>query len=262
MQSWQIGCILAVAASALACSGGSDPVSIGSNEGRTGESLRDYSAFWDGYLEGGSFPSGSDRVRVQLDGNGQGYLEIGDIQPLPTPTDPEAPYPNDGLSLGVDPDSLLHEGFRYTLRDAVVQEKRIRLSVATWELYTAWCGLQTPYPNPDPGNGELDYSCSIPSVTLFTSPDGKCYVGTPEQCFTCAPGTWEPGPDSTEVNCTQAHYCNGSPNVNQPCACTADGCVSTDNTTLTLDAALDKNGAELTGTLIWNENYTVRLTRH
>jgi hypothetical protein len=251
-----------VASSALACSGGSDPVSIGSNEGKTGESLSDYSAFWDGYLEGGTFPSGSDRVRVQLDADGQGYLEVGDIPPLAPATDPEALYPNDGLSLGVDPDSLLHEGFRYTLRDAAVQEKRIRLSVATWELYTSWCELQTPHANPNPGNGMLDYSCSVLSNTAFTTADGTCYAGLPEQCLTCRPGDFQPGPDSIEVNCNQFHYCNASPNVNQPCACTADGCVSTDNPALALDAALEHDGAELTGTLTWNQNYSVRLTRH
>jgi hypothetical protein len=260
MSKWTLGCMLAAAASTFACAS-EKPVSIGDDSAVTGESLKDYSAFWDGYVEGVTFPSGSDRVRLELDQNGEGYLEIGDIPALAPPTDPTADYPGDGLDLGVDPDTLLHEGFHYTVRNAAVEEKRIRLSVATRELYEDWCELQTSYANQDPGNGAPAYSCAPPSHSGFMY-DGKCYIGTPAppSLDSGAPSGFTPGPDSIEFNCLQAHYCSGSTDQ-QLCSCTADGCVAHDNVALTLDAALDKNGKELTGTLIWTDNSTVRLTR-
>ena len=65
----------------------------------------------------------------------------------------------------------------------------------------------------------------------------------------------------TEMPCVQATYCNYGGNVTGPCACTADGCRAADDSQLTVDAALDQNGKELTGTLVYNDDDTVRLTR-
>jgi hypothetical protein len=262
MKAWQIGGGLLVAASMLACSGGG-PVSLGNNAAKTGETLSDYGASWDGYIEATMLASGSDRIRLQLDETGNGWLQLGDIPLVDPPTDPNAPYPNDPnypqfFPFG-EPDDFVHEGFRYTVKNAVVEEKRIRISIASYEFYNQWCELQTSYPNSDP-NGSPAYACAPPSSTGFQS-NGNCYIGTPVIDPSLPHGTNAvPGPNSTEVNCTQFNYCEG-PVGKTPCTCSADGCVSTDNTVLTLDAALDNNGEDLTGTLVDSYDYTVRLSR-
>jgi hypothetical protein len=263
MKTWQLGGALLAAANALACSGGGEPVNLGNNTVKTGETLSDYGASWDGYIEATMLASGSDRLRLQLDENGHGWLQLGDIPLVDPPTDPNAPYPNDPNYPQYSPfgefDSYLHEGFRYRVKSATVEEKRIRIYVASFEFYEKWCELQTSYPNPDP-NDTPAYACDPPSHTGFHY-DGKCYVGTGVLDPTLPPGSnVTPGPNSTEVNCVQFAYCAGGPGMT-PCTCSADGCVSTDDTVLTLDAALDNNGADLTGTLVDSYDYTVRLSR-
>src|SRR5262245_43042605 len=122
--------LVTLTASALACSSG-DPVSIGKDDGapetpaKTGEFLADYGGSWDGYLEGMTFPNGSDRVRLSLDEEGQGYIEIGDAPLLDPPTDPEEAYPPNPIGpLNPSPDLTLHDGFHYSLRNATVESRR------------------------------------------------------------------------------------------------------------------------------------------
>lgn len=268
MRTWQIGSALALAVALFGCSGG-EPVSIGNDE-KTGESLSDYGASWDGYIEGTTLPSGSDRVRLVLDANGDGYLQLGDMPLLDPPSDAGAPYPNDPnypqyVQFG-DADWFLKEGFRYTVQNANVEQKRIRLSVASWEFYKQWCELQTSYANPDP-NGSPPYNCQpmyVHGVNL--AQDGKCYAGSADDIPPLDPldaPQIPPHYDYSalhEIPCFLSSYCNGGSIT--PCACSADGCTSTDNTQLTLDAALEEGGNELTGTLVFTDNFTVRLTRH
>jgi hypothetical protein len=265
MRTWQIGGAIALAAAAFGCSGG-DPVSIGNDE-KTGESLSDYGAAWDGYIEGTTFRSGSDRVRLVLDTAGNGYLQLGDMPLLDPPTDPNVPYPNDPnyptyVTFG-SPESILHEGFRYTVKNATVEQKRIRLSVATWEFYKQWCELQTSYPNPDP-NGVPPYSCTpLYHDGIAVRQDDKCYSGSSDDLPPPNPTQFPPVYDVSslhEVPCVQPDYCLIAGDA--PCACSAGGCTSTDNTQLTIDAALDQGGNELTGTLVFRDNATVRLSRH
>jgi hypothetical protein len=246
VRKWQVGALVVAATSALACSSG-DPVNIGENhQGKTGESLSDYGAFWDGYVEAVQFSSGSGRLRLQLDEEGHGYLELGDIPLLAPATDPDVPYAPEPF-LGDSPNHYLQEGFRYTVLDTAVEAKRLRLSVAVNEIYGSWCELQTSYPRTDPSQ-ELPFGCIPPSSTGGRR-DGHCYVGNPDD------------PENrTEVGCTQFEYCTGAAE-RQICACTAGGCAARDNRTLTLDAALAANGTELTGTFVWNDTYTARLTR-
>ena len=76
----------------VAC-GGEGPVDIGNDV--TGERLEDYVASWDGYAEAFDFGDGSDRVRIELDANGEGSLTwvIPPLRPSPTRTPGTIPGP-------------------------------------------------------------------------------------------------------------------------------------------------------------------------
>src|SRR5450432_936374 len=83
--------LLCGAGFSAACSGGG-AVNIG-NTAVIGSQLSDYAASWDGYAEAYTFmPDGSDRVRLTIDANGQGTLEVGNAALLPPPTDPNVGY--------------------------------------------------------------------------------------------------------------------------------------------------------------------------
>jgi hypothetical protein len=133
----------ALALTPLACSNEST-VDIGGN---TGSKLSDYAASWDGYAEAFQFESGSDRIRIVLDANGQGTLEVGDGPMLPPP-DPDVGWPPgvtlDGL---VQNQAVLKVGFRYPIQQARVEANRIQLTVTPAELYRPWCQAQTPILN-------------------------------------------------------------------------------------------------------------------
>lgn len=238
--------LVTMAASSLACSSG-DPVSIGKDDqtptAKTGESLADYGGAWDGYLEGAMFAFDSDRVRVTLNDSGEGTLEVGDVPLIDPPTDRDQGYPPDTHDLTSGFDQKLHDGFRYTLRNAKVESRRIQLQIEWAEIYEAWCELQASYlQTTDP---EPVYGCIPPSPDgkLSTSHD-RCFLGDVDN------------PERVEITCTQKSECQGGGGA---CACTEDSCTSNGETARILDAALESDGDELVGTLIgWG---TVRLTR-
>ncbi|MGC4087209.1 MAG: hypothetical protein QM756_04755 [Polyangiaceae bacterium] len=233
-----------LALGAFACSGG-NAVDIGEDHPvKTGATLSDYAAVWDGYAEAYRFPSGSDRVRITLDENGHGYVEFGDQPLLAPPTDPNAGYAN--TLVGTNYFDTLEEGFRYSALFANVQAKRFRLGVENDELMKAWCELQTPVSSNASSSG---YAC-IPNLGWRMPTPGVCIMDT------------DAGP--TEVSCDKALLCG----LGTPCTCTAQSCTVTPPTSLaltatTLDAALENEGNTLTGTLLMGgtERVTVRLER-
>jgi hypothetical protein len=250
-----------LAAPTFACSSG-DTVDLGENEpGRTGEKLSDFAASWDGYAEAHSFESGSDRVRLVLDENGNGYLEIGDAPLLPPPTDPDVGYPPgalEGVSFNYWDKQGLGEGFHYTVVGTVLEASRLRLGVQGEELYDAACALYEPEPSVvPPGTG---YSC-VGANTFNMSPgeNGQCLVQrVTNEAYA-----------EVSVACSKLALCWGL------CVCSADACSAGLSNTLEgastrLDAALTDNGDTLVGTLllpVFDENYdqggriTLRLTR-
>jgi hypothetical protein len=69
--------------------GSDDSVNMGDGEiGYDKSSLASYAATWEGYVEAYTFPSGSDKVRVVLDRDGNGHLEVGEGNMAPPATDP------------------------------------------------------------------------------------------------------------------------------------------------------------------------------
>jgi hypothetical protein len=240
----------------------------------TGSKLSDYAASWDGYAEAYTFmPSGSDRVRLTIDGNGQGTLRFGDGALFPPPTDPNVGYPpptvvvDAGANFDVYGAYTPSEGFVYPIYATQIQINRIQLGVNTDDLYAAWCALQTPVlwswgqvSQPEGGVADVggedggsvvrSYNC-LPN--LGTS--GGCATGC---CLVTADG------QSGAVDCAKLSLCSFPSSV---CTCTATSCagekIATDTPPvqypIALDAALDSTGADLTGTLVLSQN---RITVH
>lgn len=228
----------------LGCGGGSDQVDIGSN----GSQLSDYAATWDGYAEAYQFDQGSDRIRLVIDANGTGTLEVGDAPLLPVPTDPDVGYP-------VDRDLLRDNvqftaGFRYPVHDAHVESRRIRLSISANDLYDAWCAMQTPV---------LDDYNSTPDVHSYSCLPNWGYVVSAPQCTLLMPPNLEPG---LSVDCGKLSLCT----LAHACRCTESACAASPETAQAfIDAALEtgSGGASLVGTLaIGNTTrVTVRMTQ-
>jgi hypothetical protein len=235
--------IAAGALASFACSSG-DPVNIGENDpGKTGEQLSDYAATWDGYAEGYRFASGSDRVRLVLDENGEGYLEVGDAPLFAPATDPDAAYPVEVAEPPLHGYRGLTEGFRYTARFAQVEGARVQVGFVPLELYTSWCELQTPYPSPI-GAG---YNC-LPSGPVNVV-DGACILTTPDG-------------STMEVDCYKVDLCG----LGFVCSCSAEGCGAFDAESLAqapsrLDGALENGGNSFVGSFQELTGVRIRLTR-
>lgn len=236
-----------IALAAFACSS-ADKVDIGENHpAKSGETLSDYAASWDGYVEAYRFPSGSDRVRITLDGNGHGYLEFGDQPLLAPPTDPDVGYANaytGGAPVGFV--ASVEEGFRYSALGARVENERIRLSAQNSELFKAWCGIQTAFQL----TSDADVYACLPGHGFSFTGQGQC--------------TFDTDSGSTPMDCGKLALCSIP---GEPCACTAQGCTvaplaDIDSAPTRLDAALEDGGNSLVGTLVLDgERVMARLQR-
>jgi hypothetical protein len=233
-----------LAMGALACGGGGD-VNIGDDgrepTGSLGESLSDYGGTWEGYIEGYTFPDGSDLVRLTLDEEGNGTLILGnDADPLPAP-DPDAAPPGwDQGAMTIAPAMLL--GYPFEVSSATLQSKRIKLATSEPEPYQEWCSLQTPVLD-EFYTGDPTYRC-VRSVG-YTSTDGvTCHEQDTNEAVPCA-----------KLVCQEM------------CTCTSTACSWTGRTYgPSLDAALDAAGESLVGTLVStlpgaSGSVTVRLER-
>jgi len=245
----RVGTVL-VAVASVACS--QDPVDLGNDTpARTGETLGDYAASWDGYLEAFEFASGSDRVRIMLDENGDGYVEFGDMPLYPPPTNPDVGYPEGYDYPLMDLPRGPVEGFRFTVRGATVEMRRIQLGVESGELYKAWCEIQTPV---------LDEYNSTPEEQFYGCLPNTGGGGGDDGCFIYDPA--DPSA-SIAVDCGKLTLCSFS----GACTCAADGCTTPlpetlESSDVRLDAALEEGGEELAGTLLLGGNrVNVRMIR-
>ncbi|HTQ02403.1 MAG TPA: hypothetical protein VMI54_01055 [Polyangiaceae bacterium] len=226
--------VLALLASAsFGCSGGK-PVDIG--EDAAGAKLADYAANWDGYAENYNFASGSDRVRVSLDANGRGRLEVGADVDYGTPQADVgyAPPPN-GQFEGLGPPRTLFEGYPYSIVGAQVQADRLQFGADGYELFKPWCELQTGYSNP----GLPYYTCDPGTQLSSVSADST-------QC------TEMTSSGSESVDCYKWELCA---QFGRPCTCSSSSCTvdletSLDETENLVDVALTDAGNSLTGTLV------------
>lgn len=223
----------------------------------TGYSLVDYVARWDGYAEAFTFPDGSDRVRLVLNPNGQGTLQVGDAALAPAVTDPALGPPS---VWNVDHSyqyAWLNAGVLYPLYAPNVEARRIRLGANYHDAWRDWCQAQTPFLSERLGG----YTCA-PDLT----------IGDDTGCFYTDATTGA----LVQMDCMKADFCEmtspctcGTRTTPMMCACTSGGCEVPDTTStgaffVKIDAALEDDGASLVGTLAIDDveqRYTIRLTR-
>lgn len=230
-----------------ACSSSGGKVDIGDDKrGTIAQSLADYAGSWDGYVEAYQFPGGTDRVRVTLDGNGQGTLEVGDGPPFAPPSDPTIGYPdpNDPVfadSITLASYALPRPGLSYPVHEAVFESGRIRFSILGSDPIAPWCEMQQSYL--EVGAIPEQYSCIL----------GGGYVQSDVGCFS-GDGSLVPRP---QLDCGQAKTCAGA------CDCTATECHGRQGVEVEshLDGALAAgNGDELVGTLVLPQHIAPRVT--
>jgi hypothetical protein len=239
--------LVVVLAAAWGCAG-NDAVNIGDDQetpkAKTGELLSDYAATWDGYTEAYKFGSGSDRLRIELDDEGNGTVVLGEGVPPPLVTDPN------------DTGFLLAgwvEGFQYSVQNAVVHDKRLQLAFDAEEIYKPLCEPLTPVRDTSGAPDAPEYGC-LPYFSGWRNEGGQCW-GT----------DFQTGED-VETDCTLLRLCWG---YDAMCACTAEGCTvpplpatgGSTHRSAVLDTALDDGGDSLVGTLVVGGNMTVRMER-
>jgi hypothetical protein len=250
MRRTKLTFLAALPSIAVACWGGGGTVDIG---GTPGSKLSDYAASWDGYAEAYAFDStGSDRVRLTLDENGQGSIRFGDADLIAPPTDPNLGYPPgyDPAIVDFHPQSLT-VGFAYPVASSSVEANRIRLAADTHELFRAWCAIQPPVANDLSSTG---YGC-VDNTGLAGNPSGS--------------GCLQIAADGTEspIDCAKYALCMWPTGV---CSCTATACSvvpPTQGYGIQLDGAIDMATTDLVGTLVLSTlsdgpRVTVRLHRN
>ncbi|MEP6653449.1 MAG: hypothetical protein ABJA82_08835 [Myxococcales bacterium] len=130
-----------------------------------------YAANWDGYVEAFTFRSGTDRVRVVLSPTGDGWLQVGDGDPVPPPSDPNIGYPpvvreNPLPAFGTS----LFDAVAYSITGARVEAERLRFDFDFMSVYGKWCELQTLVQrfNVD------EYGCTAEASIGSANADGSC----------------------------------------------------------------------------------------
>lgn len=257
------GLISSASLLALACS--ADPVDLG--DGRLGvdrSALESYAAVWEGYAEAYNFYTGSDRVRLSLDEQGNGTMTFGDAEPIPVPTDPRDPFPFQRFGEGYDsvqvPTPI--EGYDYVVRAGLVEDERLRLAFPARQIFDTACEIQTPVRvtiDPPYGLNADGTPRELPPVYACLDTYNSGYFPTPDGCTNAMR---EPVP------CNQILLCMTF------CKCTETECSANQDAfdgppQLRFDAALDSEGERLEGTLVGvgdesfdaSERVIVRLTR-
>jgi hypothetical protein len=243
MKYWMAVSLMLALATGAGCGSDGGKVDLGDDKVvKTGEKLSDYAGDWHGYAEAFQFNDGSDAIAIKLDAHGDGVIEVGEADPLPTPEADEL-YPpisqdNSWGSFGAE----LISGFSYPISAAKVESKRIQFETSTGEVVGAWCELQTPV-QVEVDAGEGQWSClPLPKVGYHAGDDG-CYVE---------------GDDSMAVPCAKLQCLS-------ICRCTESSCEQSFDANVQFDGALQSEGEDLVGTLRVGlgegDRITVRLTR-
>jgi hypothetical protein len=217
---------------------GDESVSLGEGERFAGS--------WEGYAEAYEFDSGSDRVRLTLDSRGQGTLEIGEREPLPPATDPDADYPP-GVPQSTHYEPELLAGFRYPVRRARARAGRLQFAVEPADLYREWCSIQPPLLDETSSDGETPYRCVLNRG--YETLDGVCTLDG------------EPGGPRLPVSCGKLARCTSI------CGCREEGCRldeprDIDGLPVEFEGGLESDGRSLVGTLtLMSSPIVVRMRR-
>ena len=189
---------------ASACSGGK--VDIGDEASSSSSKLSKFAGSWDGEIELWDAVSGSNRVRIELDAEGQGTVRFGD---LPIQSAPDHPYPSD------DHPDLHHdspnpeplETALYPVREPTLEDGTLEFFVEMGDLFDAFCAAQidvTPPCDP-PDSYSLDEASRNECNVNWEDPDG--------------------GPRlEYDVPCPRAYICY----LFVMCECSEDTCVARD----------------------------------
>lgn len=208
----------------------------GGDRGDAGASLAPLVGTWTGYIE--TLPASSGNLTLvftaQADGSVTGSLTFGTASAPPPPVSATVLYPP-GFSGDPNSEPFPFPGFPYTAINLSFDGSRLQFGIVKYELWMAWCGLQTSYAWSFAGQ----CGC-LPNwnYTILTTDD----AGISEIALT---GTGETEVVSYGLLAT----CAGP---YSPCYCTAAGC-STDMETAdsTLDVQLEANelDGQITGGL-------------
>jgi len=231
--SW-VGAALALAGVASGC--GVKSVDIGDNDppAVTGATLADYEGTWEGYAELATWNDGTDVIRLVLDDNGNGVIEVGNADPLPPPVYGEV-YPPGEENQFIVLQPMLVSGFSFAVSGATVESKRIRLASSSSQLYAEWCSLFTPGPI------EGGYNC-VGGTSFTGDGNGLC--------------TNDGDPEAEAFNCDILACFH-------MCTCDEASCdVTAYGNDIRLDAALEMEGEELEGSFETPAGrFFVRMTR-
>ncbi len=232
---------LGLVAAPFGCSDGGQ-VNIGNTE-TLGGKLSDYAATWDGYAQLSTFSDGSDRVRLTIDAEGHGTLQVGDSPPLPPPTDAHVGYPpgagNMFMAGQLNPP---FPGFAYPLHGTRVQSRRIQLAIDFNDVYAGWCAIQTPVSTgTDADTGAETFGCSPPFTMIE-----HATPSSPSCTVTKLDGT------SQVADCGWLTLCSLPATT---CTCTATACTAAlvpdgapgGQYPFQFDGRLDATGSTLTG---------------
>lgn len=239
---------LVTCVSALSACASNKPVDLGDDKtSTTAQGLAAYEGAWDGYVEAYKFASGSDRVRITLDAEGQGTIEVGDAPAIPPFTNPNIAYPTTDPTTDLNAflevqasDTHPHEGYGYPVGDAAVRGGRISFTFWATDLQKAWCEAQTSYYAFGSGE-ETHYNCV------------KGGGGGP-----MGDGSFCADDEGNKLDCGFINTCLIA------CSCGVSSCTSRRDsaTEIQVDGALDADGKALVGTLVLPDTRTtIRLER-
>jgi hypothetical protein len=196
---------------------------------------------WTGYIESYTPPSGSDALKMSFAFDPTtnvviGTVTFGTAAGPATATDPSVGYPP-GINYA-DPLAYPFDGFTYTMARGSLVNERLRFTIWLPELWSGWCGLQTPPPGSNFCVPDWGYT-PLPS-------NGPCYQYNPNTNAMVA------------VDCGKLALCIDPAPI---CGCSAAGCVANLNlASVAFDMALSVNGAD--GSIIGHiGDHNIRLTQ-
>jgi hypothetical protein len=240
--------LITLALTLPACGTDEGRVDLGDDElGTTAQTLEDYAGSWDGYVEAFTFGTGSDRLRIDLDENGNGTIEFGDKPAIAPYSDPSLGYPvdepfssRDFLPNYAEP----REGYAYPVEGAAVAAGRIKFGAWGAAILAEYCAAQTPLVAAD--TLPLSYTCSPAGFGWGSNGDGTCVDN-----------------DNEPVDCGKVKTCIYG------CECDASSCQAriSESEEILVDGSLTASGTELVGTLLvptgWSstQRVTLRLTK-
>lgn len=204
------------------CSGGK--VDIGDEgQGNTGSGSSKLAAFagsWDGEVDLWEADSGSNRVRIELDADGQGTVRFGD---RPIESAPDHPFPDDASLPDSDsPSSDPLESVLYPVREPMLDEGRLEFFVELGDILDDFCAMQAG----------IMPSCDLPQYGYRTESSDVCLLELSEPEGTLS---------EFEVPCSRGKFCYEW----QACECSADACEAVDHHQIQF--RMEREGGQMTG---------------